>query len=357
VQCEKMDNSMTGYQHLFGPVPSRRFGRSLGVDLTPYKTCSHDCVFCQLGRTTHKTVHREDYVSLEAVIEELSDWIKAGGEADYITLSGSGEPTLHARFGEVLKYIRSKSRLPAVLLTNGSLFHLTEVRKETRHADIVKISLSAWDQSSYVWVNRPHPDLRFDQIVEGQKAFRNEFRRQIWMEVFLVAGMNSNPADVSRISRLAEQIRPDRIHLNTAVRPPAEEFVAPLSQEKLSSLAGIFHPTAEVIAAFQAGERGKKRGSLEKIHGMLERRPCTADDIAYVFGMHINEVLKYLGKLLQEGRIRHKRMNDVLYYTASNKEQSERDAQRSKSPKKTGALTIIDEIQKNNRMHASNQKL
>jgi wyosine [tRNA(Phe)-imidazoG37] synthetase (radical SAM superfamily) len=315
---------MKRYKYLFGPVPSRRFGRSLGIDLTPYKTCSQDCVFCQLGRTTHRTVRRKEYVPLDSVVEEISDWLSADGEADYITLSGSGEPTLHARFGEVLELIRSNSRLPAVLLTNGSLFHLPEVRQEARRADIVKISLSAWDQPSYEWVNRPHLDLRFDQIIDGQKAFRDRFRGEIWMEVFLIMGMNSTPADVARISTLAAQIRPDRIHLNSAVRPPAEEFVAPLSLEKLAALTRIFDPPAEVIAEFQAKERKERHGSLEKIHGMLERRPCTADEIAHVFGMHINEVLKYLGKLAREGRVCLRRVNHCLYYTATNNERCER---------------------------------
>jgi wyosine [tRNA(Phe)-imidazoG37] synthetase (radical SAM superfamily) len=299
-------------------VPSRRFGRSLGIDLTPYKTCSQDCVFCQLGRTTHRTVRRKEYAPLDSVLEEISDWLSADGEADYITLSGSGEPTLHARFGEVLEFIRSNSRLPAVLLTNGSLFHLPEVRHEARRADIVKISLSAWDQPSHEWVNRPHPDLRFDQIIDGQKAFRDQFRGEIWMEVFLIMGMNSTPADVARISKHATQIRPNRIHLNTAVRPPAEEFVAPLSVEKLAALTRIFHPPAEVIAEFQAKQGEERHGSLEKIHGMLERRPCTADEIAHVFGMHINEVLKYLGKLAREGRVCLRRVNHSVYYTATN---------------------------------------
>jgi wyosine [tRNA(Phe)-imidazoG37] synthetase (radical SAM superfamily) len=271
-----------------------------------------------LGRTTHKTVRRKEYAPLQAVLEEISDWLSADGEADYITLSGSGEPTLHVLFGEVIEFIRSNSRIPSVLLTNGSLLYLPEVRRAASGADIVKISLSAWDQSSYGWVNRPHADLRFDQIVDGQRAFREQFRGEMWMEVFLIQGMNSTPADVSRISRLAEQIRPDRIHLNTAVRPAAEEFAAPLSREKLTSLSRIFHPTAEVIAEFQAKEGKEGHGSLEKIQGMLERRPCTADEIAHVFGMHINEVLKYLGKLEREGRIWIKRVNHSLYYTASN---------------------------------------
>ncbi len=311
---------MKKYKYLFGPVPSRRFGRSLGVDLTPYKTCSQDCVFCQLGRTTHKTVRRKEYAPLDSVLEEISEWLSTDGDADYITLSGSGEPTLHARFGQVLEFIRSNSRLPAVLLTNGSLFHLPEVRHEARHADIVKVSLSAWDHASYVWVNRPHPDLRFDQIVDGQKAFRDEFRGKIWMEVFLVAGMNSSSADVVRISRLAEKIRPDRIHLNTAARPPAEEFAAPLGREELVLLTQIFHPAAEVISEFQSKQGEERHGSLEKIHGMLLRRPCTADEIAHIFGMHINEVSKYLGKLVREGRVCLRRMNHSLYYTASNNE-------------------------------------
>jgi len=294
---------------------------------------------------------------MEAVLEELSDWLKADGEADYITLSGSGEPTLHARFGEVLRFVRSKSRLPAVLLTNGSLFHLAEVRQEACRADIVKISLSAWDQASFGWVNRPHPDLGFDQIVEGQKAFRNEFEGQIWLEVFLVAGMNSTPADVAKISKLAEQIRPDRIHLNTAVRPPAEEFVAPLSRERVASLTGMFHPIAEVIAEFQARDGDKKQGGLEKIHRMLERRPCTVDEIANVFGMHINEVLKYLGKLAQEGKICLRRMNRSLYYTAWDNEPSEPAAERSESRKKLEPPAIIDETKKICVSQASQQKL
>jgi len=275
-----------------------------------------------LGRTIHKTVRRKEYASLQAVLEEISDWLSADGEADYITLSGSGEPTLHVLFGEVIEFIRSNSRIPSVLLTNGSLLYLPEVRHAASGADIVKISLSAWDQPSYEWVNRPHADLRFDQVIDGQKAFRERFRGEIWLEVFLIQSMNSSPAEVTRISRLAEQVRPDRIHLNTAVRPPAEGFLAPISREKLSALIRIFHPAAEVIAEFQAKEGDERHGSLEMIYGMLERRPCTAEEIAHIFGMHINEVLKHLGKGVREGRVWIRRVDHSLYYTASNNDVS-----------------------------------
>jgi wyosine [tRNA(Phe)-imidazoG37] synthetase (radical SAM superfamily) len=233
---------MRQYKHVFGPVPSRRLGRSLGVDLTPYKTCSQDCVFCQLGRTPKKTLTRHEYVPMEEVLDELGEWFKRDGKAQYVTLSGSGE---------VLRFVRKRSPIKAVLLTNGSLFHQPEVRKEALQAHIVKVSLSAWDQTSYGWVNRPHPDIEFKRLIEGQKAFRKEFKGKMWIEVFLVAGMNSSPSNVAKIAALADLLEPDRIHLNTAVRPPAEDFVAPLSRERLASLCQLFRAPVEVIAEYK----------------------------------------------------------------------------------------------------------
>lgn len=304
-------------KYLFGPVPSRRFGRSLGVDLTPHKTCSLDCVFCQLGQTTNKTVIRDEYVSTEAVIAEIDEWIKTDGRADYITLSGSGEPMLHSRFGEVIEFVRTHSTIPAVVLTNGTLLHLPEVREAARLADIVKISLSAWDDASYGWINRPHEQLKFAQLVKGQKAFRNQFRGKLWMEVFLVAGMNSASSDVGRIAALAGEIQPDRIQLNTVVRPPAEKFASALSVERLSSFCRLFRPTAEVIAEFNTQRDLRLQANKETILSMLQRRPCSADQIAKGFGMHHNEVSKYLGNLMRTGQIREERKNNTVYYAAS----------------------------------------
>ena len=308
---------MRKYKHIFGPVPSRRLGRSLGVDLTPYKTCSQDCVFCQLGRTTDMTVAREEYVPMDEVLDELGEWLKRDGKADHITLSGSGEPTLHSRFGEVVRFVRKNSPIKPVLLTNGSLFHLPEVRRAALQAHIVKVSLSAWDQASYGWVNRPHPDLDFKQLIEGQMAFRDEFKGQMWIEVFLVPGMNSIPSDVAKIAALADLLKPNRVHLNTAVRPPAEDFVAPLSKERLISLCHLFGPTAEVIAGCEAKGGVEVEANEEKIISMLQRRPCTAEDVAAAFGLHLNEVSKYLGMLTKEGRISSKRTSRALYYRAA----------------------------------------
>jgi wyosine [tRNA(Phe)-imidazoG37] synthetase (radical SAM superfamily) len=310
---------MEDRKYLFGPVPSRRFGRSLGVDLTPYKTCSLDCVFCQLGRTTHKTVERREYVNMEEVLRELEEWLETDGEADYITLSGSGEPTLHERFGDVLALIREKSEIPSLLLTNGTLLHLPEVREAAALASVVKVSLSAWDQASFGWVNRPHAELRFEELISGQKAFRKEYSGQLWMEVFLVSGMNAMPGDVSRIAALTEEIGPDRIQLNTAIRPAAEDFAVPVSEERMAELTHLFHPPAEIIAEFSKQKDLKLRANRESVLAMLRRRPCTARQIADGFGMHLNEVSKYLGNLLSAKEIRTERKGGTVYYAVANR--------------------------------------
>ncbi len=304
------------YRFLFGPVPSRRLGRSLGVDLTPHKTCSLDCVFCQLGRTTHKTLDREEYVPVQEVKSELAAWVEEGGRTDYITLSGSGEPTLHSRFGEVLKMIRQETPFPAVLLTNGTLFWMPAVRKAACHADVAKLSLSVWDQSSFELINRPHRDLDLKRVIEGQHAFREEFQGKLWIEVFLVRGMHSVPRDLERIAALAEAIGPDEIHLNTAVRPPAEEFALPFSRKEMEAVADLFHPTAKIIAEFPSDKSADVEANESTILAMLRRRPCSVHQIAEVFGMHLNEVSKYIGKLSRTGKVCARKMNGETYYVA-----------------------------------------
>jgi wyosine [tRNA(Phe)-imidazoG37] synthetase (radical SAM superfamily) len=204
-------------------------------------------------------------------------------------------------------------------LTNGALLHLPEVRAAASHADIVKISLSAWDQASFEWVNRPHPQLFFDRMIEGQKTFRTQFDGQMWMEVFMVRGMNSSPEEVTKIAALAKEIAPDRIQLNTAVRPPAEEYVTALPNEQMAALMHLFQPTAEIIADFSTPRSKPMQTNAAAILAMLKRRPCTAQQIAEGFGLHVNEVSKYLGKLMKENKIRAERKKDVVYYRGATK--------------------------------------
>lgn len=308
------------YRYLFGPVPSRRFGRSLGVDLSKPKTCNLDCVFCQLGRTRAPSVERKEFVPTGDVISELKDWLATDGQADFITLSGSGEPTLHSHFGEVLAFIRENSSIPALLLTNGTMLYLPEVRKGASHASIVKASLSAWDDASYRLVNRPHPALRFDQLVEGEKAFRSVYTGKLFLEVFLIKGLNARHEDVRKIAALAKEIAPDRVQLNTAVRPPAEDYALPLPREEMESLSELFVPKAEIIAEFRAGHGSHFGANQDAIFAMLKRRPCTPEQIAEVFGMHLNEVSKYLGKLTGSRKIIVEQRNGLTYYTVPSSE-------------------------------------
>lgn len=311
---------MSDYKYLFGPVPSRRFGRSLGVDLTPFKTCTLNCIFCQLGRTTVKTIKRAEYVPMDAALSEIKDWLKTEGNADYITLSGSGEPTLHSRFGEVLAFARENTDIPTALLTNGTMLLLPEVRDAASIANVVKISLSAWDMSSFDYINRPHPQLEFERLFDGIKAFREQFEGKLWLEVFLIWGVNSTPGDVGKIAALAREIGPDRVQLNTAVRPPAEDFATALPNEHMEELVGLFDPPAEIIAEFRTDAAGEIRANEATILSMIQRRPCTAEQIGETFGMHLNEVAKYVGKLSRAGEIKQERRNGVVYYTAERRE-------------------------------------
>ena len=313
---------MTAYRYVFGPVPSRRFGRSLGIDLTPPKTCSFNCIFCQLGPTPHPTLERQEYVPVQTVKDEILHWRDAGGTADYATLSGSGEPTLHAGFGSILRFLKTELPCPAVLLSNGSLFHLPEVRQAANEADVVKLSLSVWDDASFRRVNRPHPDLDFTRHLADMQTFRKTYLGQIWLEVFLVAGLNDAPEDAARIAALAETIAPDRIHLNTAVRPPADSSVQPVPPERLEALATLFRPHAEVIADFSARPGTAVAANEASILDMLQRRPCTTRQIADVFGMHPNEVAKYTGHLLKTGEIQTLQRGGEIYFVSPEKNQS-----------------------------------
>jgi wyosine [tRNA(Phe)-imidazoG37] synthetase (radical SAM superfamily) len=309
------DTTVKKYRYLFGPVPSRRFGRSLGVDISPYKTCSFDCLFCQLGRTTLKTIRREEYVPTQDVIEELKDWIATFDEADYISLAGSGEPTLHSRFGDIIEFARGATSIPVSLLTNASLLTDVDVRASAAKANVVKVSLSAGDQDLFEYVNQPHPDVMLKDILDGLQAFRNEFTGQLWLEVFVMWGVNSNIEEISRIAELAQTFRPDRIHLNTAVRPPAESFIKPVPKQRLEELAECFKPHGEVVAEFHSDCIPQEAANGGDILAMLQRRPCTATEVSAVLGLHVNEVSKYIGKLERTGQIHTKCSGSAIYYT------------------------------------------
>jgi len=301
--------------YTYGPVPSRRLGLSLGVDIVPPKICTLDCVYCQLGRTTSSSTTRGDFVDITAVLAEIEAKLKAGLEANYITLGGSGEPTLNSRLGELIDGIRRLTNIPVAILTNGTLFYRDDVRVECAKADVVAPSLDAGDAAVFQAVNRPNPDITIEKLVSGLEQFRREFHGAIWLEVFLIAGVNTDAEQIEKIKRLIQRIRPDKVHLNTAVRPAAEPDVLAVPREVLDRIARQIGGDCEVIGEAPAGlsDRHETRAEAEVI-SVLKRRPCTVQDICAGLGMSPHEAAKHVGHLQRMGMVCSEHRGDVTYF-------------------------------------------
>ena len=304
-----------GVTHVFGPVPSRRLGRSLGIDVVPYKTCSYNCIYCQVGITTNLTLERREWVPLANVLAELKT--KLERRPDYITISGSGEPTLYSGLGELIAGIKAITDVPVAVLTNGSLLWMDQVRKDLSRADVVCPTLDAGDEETFKTINRAHHGVTFEQMIDGLVLFRQEYQGQCWLEVFLVEGVNATELQVSKMARLASRIRPDRVQLNTVVRPPAEIFALKVPREKMESFAGLFNPRAEIIVDYEgAFKEVSIEGRCEDVFEMVKRRPCTVEDIVSGLGLHRNEVVKYVDALVDQKKIVGDVRDDRVYYRA-----------------------------------------
>jgi wyosine [tRNA(Phe)-imidazoG37] synthetase (radical SAM superfamily) len=236
-------------RHVFGPVPSRRLGRSLGIDPTPLKTCNWNCVYCQLGRTTPLTNERRNYIPAAEIVEEVEQALRAHrpGEIDWVTFIGSGEPTLHASLGWMIRKVKTLTSIPVAVVTNGSLLYHPEVREELTVADAVLPSLDAGTASLYRAVNRPHPECSFERLVHGLIDFRASYRGKLWVEVMLVQRLNDTEAALKRVVEVLSQVRPDEIHVSSPVRPPAELWVEPPTEEGLARATAILGETARVV--------------------------------------------------------------------------------------------------------------
>jgi wyosine [tRNA(Phe)-imidazoG37] synthetase (radical SAM superfamily) len=236
-------------KYVFGPVPSRRLGQSLGIDTIPLKTCNWNCVYCQLGRTQPVTNERKDYFPPEDIVAEVRQALGAHtpGEIDWITFVGSGEPTLHASIGWLIQQVKMLTNLPVAVITNGSLLYLPEVREALIAADAVMPTLDAGTPELYRRINRPHPQVTFERLLDGLIAFRRRYHGHLWLEVMLVRGMNDTEEALSSIAAAVERIHPDKVHLSLPTRPPAEPWVQPADEEGLLRARAILGDVAEVI--------------------------------------------------------------------------------------------------------------
>lgn len=299
---------------LFGPVPSRRLGRSLGVDLVPFKTCTYDCIYCQLGRTTNKTDERRVWMDISGIENELEQ--KLATDPDYITLGGSGEPTLYSGIGELITRIKDICNIPVAVLTNGSLLWREDVQRDLMSADLIIPSLDAGDQDVFERINRPVTSISYRKMVEGIVSFNASFAGDCWLEVFIVDGVNSAIEDAKNIAVAAREIRPTKVQLNTVSRPPTESWAVRTSMNSLQDIARLFHPPAEIIADHHSSEDlGEHTASEQSIIELLRRRPCTISDVSRGLGIHMNEAVKHVNNLTRRGAVRGTKKDDAVYYS------------------------------------------
>ncbi len=302
---------------MFGPVPSRRFGLSLGVDLVPYKTCTYDCIYCQLGKTTNLTLKRESFFDVKVVIEELEEVVKSGVDFDFITISGSGEPTLCADIGKVIFEIKSRFEKPLVLLTNGSLLFEKDLRRELLSVDICSPSLDAGCEKDFKIINRPHNHLNFQTVLEGIIKFSKEFSGELFLEVMVLDGINDGYESLSLIKGWIDKISPKKVHLNTVARPPAEDMAKPLKKEELFRIKKFFGSNCEIIEYKMKKASSHSLNLEDDILKSLARRPQTLKDLSVALGVNPNEVSKYINFLLEEGKLKKKVFEKTTYYSVS----------------------------------------
>lgn len=301
--------------YIYGPVPSRRLGYSLGIDIIPFKTCTFDCIYCQLGPTTRKTIKRKKYFPPKEILSAIKKKLASGQRIDYITFSGSGEPSLNSEMGKLIREIKKITSIPVAVLTNSSLLSRESVRKDFLAADLVAPSLDAATQEAFVKTNRPHPSLKLEEIIEGIEKFRQEFKGSIWLEIMLIKGVNDSPPHLRKLKEAIAKIKPEKIHLNTVVRPPAENFARPLSLRELEKIKKVFGKNTEIIAEFDKKAQNPSSEDLEKaILSMIQRRPVTLSDISTSLRAHKNEIIKYLSFLIKEGKIQSTTHKGLEYY-------------------------------------------
>lgn len=306
------------YNFLFGPVPSRRLGMSLGVDLVPKKVCSLDCVYCEVGKTTKLTTERMEYVPFARVKEELENYFSHNPDPDYITFSGSGEPCLNKRIGEVIKFIKGvKPELPVAVLTNGTLLSNPDLRSELKQADLVMPSLDAASPEVFQRINRPVESLDFDNYIQGLIDFRSEYRGKIALEVFILPDYNDSPEELERLAKTIQRIGADSVQLNALDRPGTVPGLRSASKERLEEIAKIFGlKESSLIASAQkrTGLASYRTDTESAILETIARRPCTGEDLSKILGLHLSEINKYLDVLDDRNAIEAVRQERGVFY-------------------------------------------
>lgn len=302
--------------NIFGPVPSRRLGLSLGVDLIPGKTCTYDCLYCQVGQTTNKTIEPKSYTPVQDILDELKQYLE-NTRPDTITLAGSGEPTLNAQIDQVISGIKKITAIPVAVLTNGSLLWRKDVRDRVADADIIMPTLTTVFQNTFRAIHRPHAKLALPIIIDGLKALRSSFRGRIHIEVVFLAGLNDTGREIEELQTVLKEISPDKIQLNTVVRPPSDSKAKALDSRQLGEIKIFFGEKAEIIAhvPLKQGE-GPSSSPYNTILETAKRRPVRAIDIAHILNKSPDDVEKLLKGLLIKGAIQRQKHDGEWFYVS-----------------------------------------
>jgi wyosine [tRNA(Phe)-imidazoG37] synthetase (radical SAM superfamily) len=312
-----MTGSAARNNHIFGPVPSRRLGISLGVDIIPFKTCSLDCLYCECGRTTNLTCERQRFFPPRLLLEELAVTLPAIPHLDFITFSGSGEPTLNSDLGFFIGEIKKMSAVPLAVLTNGTLLFRADVRRDLLAADVVLPSLDAATLGSFVRINQPSPGLDLESIITGMETFRREYAGKIWLEVFILKGVNDGDADIEALRLALLRIKPDKVQLNTLDRPPAVAGVASADFAHLERIRDRW-PGLAVEIIKRAGRREEIAAFSSNLENSLlntiRRRPLTLEDLAALTAKDEGELRRYLDILEKEKKIRPVIQGKKIFY-------------------------------------------
>jgi wyosine [tRNA(Phe)-imidazoG37] synthetase (radical SAM superfamily) len=269
--------------YVFGPVRSRRLGRSLGIDPIPLKTCNWNCVYCQLGRTVPLNNTRAEYYPAEAVVMELRRALDTSADIDWITFVGSGEPTLHSRIGWLIRQARSLADIPVAVITNGSLLHIPEVAQELAAADAVLPTLDAGDSMLYCKLNRPHPGLSYDSLRQGLARFHRHYEGLFWVEVMLVEGMNDGEQALQSLAVVLDEIEPDEVHINVPFRAPAESWVRVPAPDTLRRAREIIGSDARLIEPAPADFEAPQTNSLDSLAEVVARHPLPDEEVLATF--------------------------------------------------------------------------
>lgn len=308
------------YKYLFGPVPSRRLGISLGVDLVPKKVCSLDCVYCEAGETTRHTTERKEYIQYDKVTAELEDYFLNNPDPDYITFSGSGEPTLNSRIGDVIRFVkRLKPMIPVAVLTNGTMLYDKNVQEELMEADLLMPSLDAASKEVFERINRPAAKLLFERYIQGLIGFSTKFKGKIWLEVFILPGYNDSEQELQELRRIIEKIEPDSVQINTLDRPGVVDNIRAATHDELERVVSSWGlNNVEIIAAVKQRKKiqSYRKDAESAILETIARRPCTIDDLEKILGMPVVEINKYLDVLEAENKVVSVRQDRGLFYQA-----------------------------------------